>query len=418
LLPPDGRLPPSLVSLDVGASEWTADALVRFLTGVCQEGSKLPLALKLDRSRLNCSWHEPLSRLPLDLLKPVITELDLTGNEIDNVSISGLLAFLNTQSPLLTQSAHKLTYLSVSDCFHTNVPNCVQLLMEFLGKRELWGLAIGDTCDENKADIVNVLIEQLRQIEGLTSLDLTGNFLQESAVTSLLEFLRDSPSIAEIAYDRSGITNPDQMLYLYENLVSSHHILAVNRPISDLKPIAHWAEAKRIQARLANRRSFATPQQRLSLYLSLFGDFEARVVPPCIWPDVETGEDEPLVDVPFVNRIPSLIMAASRPSEAGVDPLAAMVVEYVATTGKFGIVPPTAPPPDSAPATPLQFPAVFGTIAPTCEIMQHEEVNLAQIAAELAPTMLAAGGKIPSIFSDFPPVNPREVGIAPLIRFA
>jgi hypothetical protein len=95
-----------------------------------------------------------------------------------------------------------------------------------------------------------------------------------------------------------------------------------------------------------------------------------------------------------------------------------MVVEYVATTGRFGTVPPTVPPP-TAPtdATPRQLPAVFGTIAPPFQAMQYEEVDLAQIASELAPTMLAAGGQIPSIFSEFPAVDPKQLGIAPLVRF-
>ena len=353
----------SIMHLDIGDCEFTAKALTAFLHSLCRWSRKLPFVLDIDHTHLNTAWNEVMSHLPMESLRSVITELNMSNNVMDSSSFEQFLAFLATQSPLLTTSPYKLMYLSLSSCFVDQVSDCISQLLRFCMMREIWGLAISDLITSTNADLMDSILTQLNQIRGLVSLDISGNYIQSSAAQNLLKFVRDSTSIAEIAFDRCGILDSEQMLYLYECLILSPHLLGFQKPIEDLKPISHYSETKKINNLLRNKRQHSTTSQRLTLYLSLFKDFSTRVISNRITTN-ELAEDNPLFEQNFINPIPSLFtLNSSVTSDVDIDPLATMVTEYLSTSGKYGIVPPTAPP-TQPPNSHFALPPIFATMQP------------------------------------------------------
>lgn len=384
----DDSIPMSLLSVNVGDCEWKGDVISSFLLAVCRWSRKLPLALNIENSHFDpqCDWSEPLSHIPNESLRPVITELNASGNHFNEKSFGLFLKFLETQSPLLSDSYH-LLHLSLNRCFVDDAESCFKQLISFFSARSLWGLEIQDICTEDNSQLFQSFIHDLIEIPGLTSLNICGNYLSESSQTALLKFVRDSQTIAELAVDRSSISDPDQMIYFYENLLLSPHILAFNKPIEDLKPIAHYNETKRINARLNNKRNFSTTHQRLQLYLTLTDDFSTRVVPPPYV--VDESNTDALFEQNFVNPLASLFTLASLTQlDTTVDPLASMVTEYIATSGKYGIVPPTAPPPEP-PQNQIELPSIFATMQLADEMdpmfdVDETATDLTQLSDELA----------------------------------
>jgi hypothetical protein len=276
--------------------------------------------------------------------------------------------------------------------------------MQFLSARELWGLSLCDICTEGHADLMDDVISKLHQIRGLASLDLSGNYLQESAVSALLRFLADSTSISEIAYDRSGITDTDRILAIYGALARSRRILALRTPIGDLAPVSGWADGQRIEGRLNAKRPFSTHHQRLALYMALAGQARTRLARPI-------GDDDwrPLGKT-FRNPIPAI---SDRAEVKG--PLGVLLREKVAAPP--GVTPPTVAPAQAA-ATPFVLPAIYGTMDPANQAVQYEQVDLAAIGEQLAVNLQRYGGQIKSIFSEQIPEDPREVAMAPFVGLA
>ena len=369
----------SILAIDVGECEWTADALTSFFTSMCRWTRKMPLALIMDSCKPNKVWGQVFSSLPVESFRPVITELNLSGNNFDSRTFEKLLRFLDTQSPLLSGSQTKLMHLALSKCFRDEeVDNCLEQLTRFFSVRELWGLEICDICDATKNDVLTKFISSLNDIQRLTSLNIAGNVLSQQSARALINFIQESLSIAELSMDRSGIRESDQLVWLYDTLLSSTHILSFNRPIEDLAPIAHFNEVKKINSKLAMKRQLCTTLQRLSLFLSLSGDFATRVPRPIEAENDDAAIDqgntsELLFEQNFVNPVPSLFTLASLTNvDMSVDPLASMVTEYIVTSGRYGIVPPTAPPPEG-PKTQFALPVIFATMQLADEIEPDDE---------------------------------------------
>ena len=368
----------SLLLIDVGGCEWSPDALTAFFTSICRWTRKMPLALILDSCKPARIWSQVLSALPVESFRPVITELNLCNNVFDSRTFEKLLRFLDTQSPLLSGSQTKLMHLALSKCFNgLDVESNLEQLTHFFSVRELWGLEICNICDSQNTDVLTKFISSLTDIQRLTSLNIAGNYLSQAAARALINFIQESLSIAELSMDRSGIKESDQLVWLYDTLLSSTHILSFNRPIEDLAPIAHFNEVKKINSKLASKRQLSTTHQRLALFLSLSGDFATRVPRPFEESDNsaidQSNTSELLFEQNFVNPVPSLFTLASLTNvDMSVDPLASMVTEYIVTSGKYGIVPPTAPPPD-APKTPFALPVIYATMQLADEIEPDEE---------------------------------------------
>lgn len=426
----DDYIPLSILHLNVGDCEWSPESLTAFLHTLCRWKRPLPLALDIDHARVN-SWSTVFSHLPLEGLRSVITELNMNNNVMDSSCFEQFLLFLATQSLLLTNSPSKLMYLNLSSCFVDKVSDCIAQLLRFFLMREIWGLSLCDIITPASADVMDNLLNQLSDIQGLVSLDIRGNFVQDSASQCLLRFVRDSQSIAELAFDRCGITDNDQLLYLYESLLLSPHIIAFQKPIDDIKPISHRNETKRISnlLKMKNRRS--TIKERLSLYLTLFGDFTTRVVSPIIdivevsaseveqekqpahppTPKIPTaGPATPTVTFAVGKKVPRPLFSidstqaigfnpertcnklmlyenifkspvqnlfkkfADKSNETREDPLASIVAENIITCGTYGMVPPTTPP-MKPPQNKFELPSIFATMQPLNDNEQTFNIN-------------------------------------------
>ena len=156
---------------------------------------------------------------------------------------------------------------------------------------------------------------------------------------------------------------------------------------------------KKINNKLVMKRQLSTTHQRLALFLSLSGDFATRVPRP-----FEKENDNSLVDQSntsellfeqnFINPVPSLFTLASLTNvDMSVDPLASMVTEYIVTSGKYGIVPPTAPPPE-APKTPFALPVIYATMQLADEIEPDEEFEFDANENDLSELSVLLGAKL------------------------
>ena len=432
LMNPEDALPSSIISIDVGNSEWSPESLTSFFSSICRWTRKMPLALIVDQLEPQDLWNSIFSSLPVESLRPVITELNLSCNKFDSGSFEQLLRFLETQSPLLSNSHTKLMHLSLSNCFNNDVEQCFEQLINFFSVRELWGLELCDIITSTNSDVLSRFISDLTEIQRLTSLNLSGNFINSTSARSLINFVQESLSIAEIGMDRSSIQESDQLIWLYDSLMNSSHILAFNKPIQDLSPISHFNEVKKINSRLLMKRQLSNTHQRLSLFLSLSGDFSTRV--PRIFninnsfdEDIIEGSNtsELLFEQNFMNPIPSLFTLASLTNiDMSVDPLASMVTEYIVTSGKFGIVPPTAPPPE-APKIPFALPVIFATmqfedeIEPDIEELDFDpnDIDLSEISIKLSEK-LKEGLPLLSVSHPTPKwVDRKQMMTIPLIEF-
>ncbi|EAX98148.1 hypothetical protein TVAG_332580 [Trichomonas vaginalis G3] len=427
----DEAISHSLLQVDVGECDWTADALTAFFTAICRWTRKMPLALIVDGCKPTKIWSQVFSSLPIESFRPVITELNLSNNLFDSRTFEKLLRFIDTQSPLLSNSQTKLMHLAINHCFKEfDVESCLDQLIKFFTVRELWGLEICDTTDSQKTDILTKFISSLTEIPRLTSLSISGNVFSNSAARALANFIQESLSIAELCLDKTGIKESDQLVWIYDLLLSSTHILSFNRPIEDLVPIAHFNEVKKINQKLAMKRQLSTTNQRLSLFLSLSGDFATRVPRPIEMDSDELipeqqNTSELLFEQNFVNPVPSLFTLASLNSiDMSVDPLASMVTEYIATSGRYGIVPPTAPPPE-APKTQFALPVIFSTMQLQDEVdpdaddldFDPNETDLTEISALLGAKLKEDAPQL-SVMRPAPKWTDRKTMMTiPLVEF-
>ena len=410
-------LPEKLIHLSVSESKFSGKSLSSFLFSLCRRSRKEPLTLDLDKIDLSVPWSELFGELPLDGFHPVITELNMSDNILNSKSFDEFLNFLNTQSQLNSESQYKLMYLDISGCLKEDIESSFSKLASFFSARELWGLALCKTCTSASNNIMDSIVDHLIEIRGLTVLNISSNYMQDSTTTKFLHFVRESKTIAEICVDNCEIQDPEQMLWFYECLVLSPHILSFNPIIKDLEPVSQYNEAKRIKDRLLRKRPFSTCHQRQSLYLSLYGDFETRIINPISQNDLIT---DPLFETTFRNPVPSLFTLASLSTiDTSVDPLASMVTEYIATSGKCGIVPPTAPPPEK-PEKLFELPSIFASMQmyvedePSLALNKSNKMN--DISKNLAKMLNPEHEKI-SIFSVQNKKNYHKLTTLPLIDF-
>ncbi|KAH0795068.1 hypothetical protein GPJ56_001023 [Histomonas meleagridis] len=415
----DDSLPENLIHLNVGDSNWIPNSLSSFLSTICRRSRKFPLVLELDKTHLTIPWDEFFNLLPLESFHPSITELNMSYNKFDSKSFNEFLRFLETQTPLTNENTqHKLMHLSISGCFSKEVEKCFTDFSNFFSTRELWGLSLCDVCTITNPDVMDSLIDMLFNIYGLTSINISSNYIQDSAAKKFLHFISESPTIAEVYIDKCEINDPEQMLWFYECLMLSPHILAFNSVIKDLIPFRHYDEVKRINNRLLRKRPFSTQHKRLYLYLTLYGDFQTRIINPPY--KVNDHINDSLFDTAFINTVPSLFTLASRTTiDTSVDPLASMVTEYIATSGKYGIVPPTAPPPEAADRV-FGLPSVFATMQMYIDEEPGLGVEMGTKLNELSKSLAEAfntDGKRISVFASNKLESGNDMTTIPLIDF-
>ena len=154
------------------------------------------------------------------------------------------------------------------------------------------------------------------------------------------------------------------------------------------------------------------------MYLTLYGDFQTRIVSPPFKADDQITDS--LFDTSFTNPVPSLFTLASRTTiDTSVDPLASMVTEYIATSGKYGIVPPTAPPPEAAERS-FGLPSVFSTMQVYLEkepgLGLNPSMKLTDLSKKLSTSFNPEGTKI-SVFASNKTDHSRYMTTIPLIDF-
>lgn len=413
---PEDFVPESIMNLDLGDCVWTAPAMSSFLSTLLRRGRHFPLIFNLDQSQFESgTWFDVFSKLPVDQFKPAITEFDMSGNVMDVKEVEAFVKVLSTQSPVLEQGGLKLAHLSLARCFTRDFEECFRLLSKFWSIRSLWGLNLSEVCDKEHADALRFVIEDLREIQGLVSVDLSGNPFDEVAASSLVAFVRESPSIAEIGLDGIALDS-DILLRLYDPIVNSNRVLAMNSPIRSLEDLSSIddARARRIYGKLYMKRKLATPHQRLLLYLSLSNIHGVRVMRP--YEDVDEGENDPLFESGFRNPIPSLSEVSSSLNTA-LDPLAYMVIECISTSGQSGVLPPTVPPMTPPPTGDLLLPSVFATIASVATDFPHVDETGDEIFAASEELANSITGEPVSIFGNHQECDPRRVMCIPVFNF-
>jgi hypothetical protein len=350
----------SLLWLNLGESEWSAGAFRSFIAALCRRKRRTPLALSVDATRVDGSWGQIFHNLPLESLVPVVTELNFSRNSLDAKSYERFNQFLETQSPLLagtTQYPNKLAHLNISHCFSSDIPLCKDRLFTFFETRALWGLEVCGIEPDSR----------LSKIRGLHCLKIGDDDFGEKSALVLKTFVRESPTIAEIGIGNIEFKEVSVIMAFYLDLLAIPRLLAFERPTLLLQQYPTFNETVKIRELLRHKRGFSNTPERLQLFLSLSGDFAARVArPPVIAEDLEATESQ-LFETSFINPIPSLFTLATLSTlDVSVEPIASMVTEYVATSGRYGIVPPTAPPP-SAPPSATAIPAIYATMQSASE---------------------------------------------------
>jgi hypothetical protein len=396
---------PSVVSLNLGESQWTTNALISFLGELCRSRRRTPLSVWLDLSRVDTSWGELFAGLPLESMEAVITELNFSKNVLDAKSFEAFARFLATQSPSLSTYSNRLTHLNISHCFGFDATACVSRMLSFFEGREIWGLEI--------CGVQPVL--GLNDIRGLHSLNIGDNVFDDRASRILMYLVLRSPTLTELGVSNVELADVSAVMAFYTELLHAPRILAFERPTGMLRRYHTYSETKDIKDLLKNKRNLSCTTERLQLFLSLSGDFATRVAKPPVVTEESDDDDKPaspLFETTFSNPIPSLFTLATLTGmDVEVNPVASMVAEYVATSGKYGIVPPTAPPPN-APTTQMATPAVCATMQTAQELANTFEgpfdLNdpaVEQWSVEIAGMMIKAQGPLnvkgtPELWSD------------------
>lgn len=376
----DTLLTNSILSLNVGDSEWTEEALVSFMSAICRRLRRLPLTLIMDHCRVDSTWSEVFERFPTESLLPVITELNISNNYFDVRSFESFLTFLETQTPFQLQSNKKLIHLNVSHCFSekisspkkkkqanqkdlydSNSEECISRLIDFFSKRDLWGLEICGCLP--KKELIN--------INGLHALNIGDNVFDRASIETLENFVSVSPTLTELGIDNIQFPDVKTMMQFYGQMLTYSKILAFEPLNSLFNDYPEYNETKHFKAFLNNKRKMSNPRQRMSLYLTLAEDFATHVAQ-----DIRYNEEDEsvaeictqsnlLCETQFSDPVPSLFtLATLNTVDLSVDPVASMVAEYAATSGKYGIVPPTNAPP-LPPTEMFMIPSIFSTnVAP------------------------------------------------------
>lgn len=359
----------TILTVDAGECEWTEDSFISFISAICRRLRRSPLALIIDRTTVEVEWSEIFERLPIESYMPILTELNISWNKFDDRAFSLFLNFLETQSPFMSISKTKLMHLNISHCFGENVNANLKKLLTFFSKRELWGLEICG-CPPTP---------ELIEITGLHALNIGDNDFDRSSINNLNRFINESTTISELGLNNIRFQDVKTMMQFYTNILTHSKILAYS-PLNALyTEYGNYPEIQRIKEFLSNKRKFSTTIQRISLFLGLAGDFSTYVSKAIPINEVSQSVAEGsrpsslLIDVKFNKKFQSLFtLATVNNVDASVDPVAAMVAEYVATSGRYGIVPPTAPP-SEPPKKEFLMPSIFATMMTKHEIEGEDD---------------------------------------------
>lgn len=376
----------STLTVDVGECEWTEESLISFISSICRKLRRSPLALILDHTNIEDEWSEIFERLPIESYMPILTELNISWNKFDDRAFSLFLNFLETQSPIMSISKTKLMHLNISHCFGENVDANLKKLLTFFSKRELWGLEICG-CPPTP---------ELIEITGLHALNIGDNDFDRTSINNLNRFINDSTTISELGLNNIRFQDVKAMMQFYTNILAHSKILAFSPLKSLYTEYGTYPETQHIKDFLSNKRKFSTTVQRISLFLGLAGDFSTYVSKSLQLTEVDQSVAEGsrpsslLINVDFKKGVQSLFTLATKSNvDVSVDPVAGMVAEYVATSGRYGIVPPTAPPTEP-PNTEFLMPSIFATMTTKNEIEGNDD----------------------STFQDFDPLNEENQKIS------
>ena len=343
------------LTVDAGDCEWTEDAFISFISSICRRIRRSPLALIIDHTNIQDEWSEIFERLPIESYMPILTELNISWNKFDDRAFSLFLNFLETQSP-----------------FGENINANLKKLLAFFSKRELWGLEICG-CPPTP---------ELIEITGLHALNIGDNDFDRSSINNLNRFINDSTTISELGLNNIRFQDVKTMMQFYTNILTHSKILAFSPLKSLYTEYGTYPEIQRIKDFLSNKRKFSTTIQRISLFLGLAGDFSTYVAksiqPNEINQSVAEGSrpSSLLVNVNFKKNIQSLFTLATKSNvDVSVDPVAGMVAEYVSTSGRYGIVPPTAPPTEP-PKKEFLMPSIFATMTTKNEIEGDDDSTI------------------------------------------
>lgn len=369
----DAILNPSVISLDVGDSEWTEEAFISFISAVCRKHRRLPLSLAIDSSRIDASWCEIFERLPSESFLPVITELNFSYNYLDEKSFQRLLEFLETQTPLQSHSNKKLKHLNISHCFkqskeQENETICIPYLIDFFAKRDLWGIEI---CGVSPR-------QEFIDIHDLHVLNIGDNEFNDNDIATLQKFVEDSPTLTELGLNNIQCKDVRTLIHFYETMLGYPKILGFSRLNSFFQQYGQFSDTKSIKSLLNSKRNMSTSRQRLNLFLTLSEEFSIKAADEVQLRDTDMSVNDMslrsslLCHTQFKNPSPSLFtLATLNTFDVSVDPVASMVAEYVETSGKNGLVPPTAAP-QQEPNGLMKLPSIFSTM----EIEDEDETTI------------------------------------------
>ena len=365
ILHEQNALSQTLLSIDVGECIWTADSFISLISGICHRTRRLPLALCIDKAKIETSWFDIFDRLSSESLQPVLMEFNMCDVQFDENTFPLFLHFLETQSPITLNSQMSLQYLNISRCIpEKSYEQSLPLLLNFLSTRSLWGLEVAGIKPSIK----------YKDIPGLYSLNIGGNKIDNEVQEIIIEIIKQSRTLSELGVNDMIFDDINQGIKFYNSILSYPKIISIDIPRKFLEENSGYIEVQKIKKLLFHRRNYSSINQRLTLYLSLSGEFSIHVQAPISLYEFDDSTKEGsnistiLYESSFSNPIPSLFTLASINNvDASVHPIAAMVSEYVATSGRFGTIPPTAPPVEPA-SDKMELPSIFSTIENQNEI--------------------------------------------------
>ncbi|KAH0786821.1 hypothetical protein GPJ56_009198 [Histomonas meleagridis] len=352
-------IPQSILSLDFGNCDFNTDSLISLISGICHRTRRLPLALAINAITIDTTWVDVFERLSSESLLPVLTELNISNNEFDKNAFKAFLKFLETQSPITSKSQQILQHLNISKCIpEKNTKSSMDMLLDFLSSRKLWGL---EACGI-KPDI------RYKDIPCLYSLNIGDNKMDDETKSIIFDIIQQAPSLAELGVDSLEFSDVKEAVEFYNNVLGYPKIISFDQPKKLIDENIRYNEVKRMKESFNKKRQFSTVNQRLSLYLALASEFSIRVPQPISFVDFDESTKEGsnvsflLSESKFNNPIPSLFTLANMNNvDVSVDPIAAMVSEYVSTSGRFGTIPPTAPPVEQA-KDKFTLPSIFASM--------------------------------------------------------
>lgn len=364
VIPSLSKLPKSVVYLDVGDCEWNSRVIFSFLSMICHEKRSLPLILKIDHCQPYMSnwssWEEIFSNILRTSIYPVITELDISRNKLGTKSFLNLFKFLETQYP--NEGRFHFQFLNLDNCFNgfsfssEELPlfnNILQNLVNFYTTHGIYGLSIQNIiphdCPSDFKNCFSQLIKSFCQTTKLYYLDISGNYIIQSAIKYIIDFIQTSSTISEFGLDKTGIKDQNLLLQLYDSIFSSSKLLSFTNPITDLEIYKNHPIVSNINQKLDHKSFLSTSFQRLHMYFE-----ESKCV-------CRSSISNPTSTFSFRNPHNSFLKTNSvfaKPSPTQ-SPFDSIVTDYFNSfQERFGLLPPSSAP-ASPPPQPLRLPSIF-----------------------------------------------------------